>query len=160
MGSAVAAVYRDGDSLHVCHAGDVRCYLYSSGALTRVTDDHSVVEHLVRSQLLTAENARFHPERHRLEQAVGIPLGFAPSVTFQPLQSDDRVLVCSDGLWGMLSDSEIAQILSSEGSMRQIATVLADRANAAGGHDNITVVLYRHSSGALLHHHLSKQRDT
>jgi protein phosphatase len=63
------------------------------------------------------------------------------------LQPGDRILLCSDGLWGAVTDEEIAAIAGSDGSARQLACLLVDRANAAGGSDNITVVLYEHSAG-------------
>jgi PPM family protein phosphatase len=144
MGSAVAAVYLDGNLLNICHAGDVRCYLLREKAIDKVTEDHSLMNALVRAKLLTEDQARSHPDRGRLEQAVGIAANFAPAVTQWSLVHDDRVLICSDGLWEMLSRDELARVACSDGSMRQLATVLVDRANAAGGPDNITAILYRH----------------
>jgi serine/threonine protein phosphatase PrpC len=144
MGSAVAAVYLDHDHLHICHAGDVRCYVHRQDLLERVTEDHSIVEQLVRADVLTPDQARFHPDRSKLAQAVGLAKHFKPTLSSRVLASGDRVLLCSDGLWDLLSDDEIGSVLSSKGSMRQLATVLADRALAAGGDDNVTVVLYEH----------------
>ena len=70
--------------------------------------------------------------------------GFEADLNTCSLQDGDRVLLCSDGLWEMLSDQEIANVIGADGSMRQIAMQLVDRANDAGGADNISVVLYRH----------------
>ncbi len=143
MGCAVAAAFLKAENLHICHAGDVRCYLFRGGRIEAVTEDHSVVGALVRARLLTEDQAHCHPDRGRLEQAVGMSKPFAPAMTHWTLMSDDRVLICSDGLWDMLSKEEITEVVCSDGTMRQLATVLVDRANAAGGYDNITAILYR-----------------
>jgi protein phosphatase len=80
-----------------------------------------------------------------LDQAIGRHRGFRPSQTRHDLLADDRVLVCSDGLWDALGDDEIAGFLSRDTPVGQLASDLTDRANACGGHDNITVVVYRHA---------------
>jgi protein phosphatase len=145
MGSAVLAACLEGDLLHLCHAGDVRCYVFSRGVLEQVTRDHSLAALLVRCGLLSADQARFHSGRGLLEQAIGLRHGFNPTLTCHSLRADDRVLVCSDGLWETLGHEEIAAFLSCDAPVRQTATDLTDRANACGGHDNITVVVYRHT---------------
>jgi PPM family protein phosphatase len=91
---------------------------------------------------LTAEEAQGHPEKGTILQAIGMPMVLTPEVHSIPLHAGDLVLLCSDGLWEALSDEEINTILAWEGSMQQRATQLVDRANEAGGPDNITVVLY------------------
>jgi protein phosphatase len=145
MGSAVLAACLEGDRLHLCHAGDVRCYVLSRGVLEQVTRDHSLAALLVRAGLLSAEQERFHFGKGLLEQAVGLRHGFNPTLTCHSLLADDRVLVCSDGLWETLGDQEISAFLSCDAPVRQTATDLTDRANACGGQDNITVVVYRHT---------------
>jgi len=145
MGSTAIAGFVDGDTLHVCHVGDVRCYHLSGAHFRQVTSDHSWVwENLVMNGLLTPEQARSHPERGKVTRAIGRQEGTKPDLTSITLKLGDRVLLCTDGLWEALADEEISVILRSEGSMRQLASVLADRANAAGGEDNVTVVLYEH----------------
>jgi len=148
MGCAVAAGCVSGNSLHICHSGDVRCYVLSGGLLECVTMDHSVVGRLVRSGLLRSAETQDHPDQGRLEQAVGVPGRFKPAVTTRQLVTSDRVLLCSDGLWEALSDEDIAGVLLSDGSMRQLATVLVDRATVLAGEDNITAVVYEHRVSA------------
>jgi len=99
---------------------------------------------LVAVGVLTRDEARRHPDKNEVLRAIGMTVGFAPEMNLCPLTSGDRVLLCSDGLWEMLSDQEIADVTGGDGSMRQIATQLVDRANHSGGHDNISVVLYEH----------------
>lgn len=146
MGSAVAAAYRSDDALHVCHAGDVRCYIRSAGVLERVTSDHSVAARMVRARILTDHEARLHPGRNMLEQAVGIAGQFQPVLTSRRLAPGDRVLLCSDGLWGALEDEAIDLCLSWPASIAQIVTELVDRANAVDGSDNITALVYEHGA--------------
>jgi len=142
MGSALIVACLTGDRLYTCHVGDVRCYVLSGATLQQITRDHSVVGALVQSGQLTPEEARVHPKKNEILQAIGMPSGVVPEVNTRPLANGDRVLLCSDGLWEALPEAEIHSIVQWEGTMRQLATQLVDRANCAGGFDNITVVLY------------------
>ncbi|MCI0490258.1 MAG: Stp1/IreP family PP2C-type Ser/Thr phosphatase [Blastocatellia bacterium] len=144
MGTTLILACIQGDHLHTCHVGDVRCYVRNASGLHQVTQDHSVVGLLVRAGELTPEQARLHPQKNEILQAIGMPTALIPEVNTTTLVDGDLVLLCSDGLWEALSDEEIASIIDWEGSMRQRATQLVDRANEAGGNDNITVVLYEY----------------
>lgn len=135
-----------GNSIYTCHVGDVRGYLWNGQDFRAITQDHSVVAELIAVGDLTAEQARGHPANNEVLQAIGMPAGFAPDINIRSLKPGDRVLLCSDGLWEMLTDQEIASVVGADGSMRQLATQLVDRANDMGGHDNISVVLYEHRS--------------
>jgi protein phosphatase len=143
MGSTAIAGWVMGDALHICHAGDARAYHFSHGRFRQVTNDHSMVWHLVMSGLIDSEQARLHPHRGRVTQAIGMA-GVQPEVTRLLLEPGDRVLLCSDGLWEAAPEREISAIAASGGSMLELASALVDKANAASGHDNITVVLYEH----------------
>jgi len=142
MGSALILAYLKSDRVYTCHVGDVRCYVLSGATFQQITRDHSVVGALVQSGQLTPEEARVHPKKNEILQAIGMPCGVVPEVNTRPLENGDRVLLCSDGLWEALPEAEIHSIVEWEGTMRQLATQLVDRANCAGGYDNITVVLY------------------
>jgi serine/threonine protein phosphatase PrpC len=144
MGTTLLVAYINGDTLHTCHVGDVRCYVLAASALEQITRDHSVVNLLVERGEISREAARDHPRKNEILQAVGSSDGIIPEVNSRPLKQGDCVLLCSDGLWEAASDAEISEILAWEGSMRQRATQLVDRANYGGGRDNITVVLYEH----------------
>lgn len=144
MGTTLITACVRGDQLYTCHVGDVRCYVRTAAGLEQVTQDHSVVGALVQAGELTAEQARVHPRKNEILQAIGLSNGVIPEVNSRVLGNGDRVLLCSDGLWEALSDEEICSIMDWDGSMRQRATQLVNRANEAGGYDNITVVLYEH----------------
>jgi len=147
MGCTAIAGIREGDALHLCHVGHVRGYHLSEGRLRRITNDHSWVwQELVLPGSLTSDQARSHPKRRLLTQAIGALRGISPEMTRVVLRAGDRVLLCSDGLWEALADEEIGAILGSNNSVRQLASVLVDRANASGGNDNITAVLYEHTN--------------
>jgi len=145
MGATAVAAYVSGNALPVCHVGDARGYHLSEGRLRRLTNDHSLIWELVRSGLLTPDQARSHPQRSQITQAIGMEAGVTPEVTSLVLKAADRVLLCSDGLWEALEDQEIGQIVGSVGSMMELATMLIDKANNASGQDNITAVLYEHA---------------
>jgi protein phosphatase len=144
MGTTLITAYVHGDRLYTCHVGDVRCYVRTATSLEQITCDHSVVGALVQTGELTPEEARVHPRKNEILQAIGLSNGIIPEVNSRVLENGDRVLPCSDGLWEALSDEEIRSLMDWDGSMRQRATQLVNRANKAGGRDNITVVLYEH----------------
>jgi len=146
MGTTVtaAAAVAGGSSLQLAHVGDSRAYLLRDGTLTQLTTDHTVVGELVRRGRLTPRQAATHPERSILTRAVGldprIPVDAPDPLELQP---GDQVLLCSDGLTEAVDDDRIAELLAADGDGNAACRALIDTANAAGGPDNITVVLLR-----------------
>jgi serine/threonine protein phosphatase PrpC len=143
MGTTLTAVYVDDDVLAVAHVGDSRAYIFRDGTLTRLTQDHSLVEELVRQGKLTEEQAAEHPQRSIITRALGIELDVEVDTWTYPARAGDIVLLCSDGLTSMIDEDRIAEILSSEPSLDRASERLISAANEAGGRDNITVVLFR-----------------
>jgi len=127
--------------LVTCHVGDSRCYILHEGVLRQITRDHSAVGALVEAGELTEEQARVHPDKNVVLQAIGTSGGILPDVNVAELIAGDRILLCSDGLWEELPHIDLQAIAASDGTVRQVATQLVDRANAAGGFDNITAIL-------------------
>ncbi len=144
MATTLIAGMIEGDSLHTCHVGDVRGYVLGQEGFERLTTDHSYVGELVGRGELSEADARCHPERNIVTQAIGLDVP-EPDFSTRALNSGDTVLLCSDGLWDAVDDEEMAEILSASRSARRRAADLIDRAIDAGGHDNITAVLYQHS---------------
>jgi protein phosphatase len=143
MGTTLTAAMLDGQSVAVGHVGDSRLYLYRDGTLERMTRDHSLVEEFVRQGKLTPEQAEKHPQRSVITRALG-PEHSVEVDTFRiPARDGDVYLLCSDGLSGMVSDSDMAAILGQGGELGSLARSLVDRANENGGRDNITAVLFR-----------------
>jgi protein phosphatase len=141
MGTTLTAAVLCGNKVVFANVGDSRGYLLQSGKLTQITKDHSLVQQYVDAGLLTPEQARWHPQRNIITQAIGIE----PTVqvdTFEvTLQRGDLVLLCSDGLVDMIDDSEIERVLLSEPNLPSAVQTLIRLANEAGGDDNITVIV-------------------
>jgi protein phosphatase len=141
MGStAVVAVLAD-STLHVCNVGDSRAYLIRGTEPSLLTVDHSVAAILAEMGNITPEEARSHPRRNELTASLGLERAVEPAYSAVPLQPGDRVVLCSDGLWDMLQDSEIACVSSDFTDPRTAVWDLIRAANEAGGHDNITAVV-------------------
>ncbi|GAC1528594.1 MAG: hypothetical protein NVS2B6_16590 [Thermoleophilaceae bacterium] len=143
MGTTVTAALVTGPEVAVAHVGDSRLYRLRDGQIERLTDDHSLVEEFVRSGKLTPEEAERHLQRSIITRA----LGPEPDVEVDTLthagRDGDIYLICSDGLTGMVSEAAIAEIVSHSDSLEAAAEELISGANAAGGKDNITVLLFR-----------------
>lgn len=125
------------------HVGDSRLYWRTAGELRQLTLDHSYVQLLISQGLLSPEEAAFHPRRHIILRALGLSSRPEPEVAPEPIvpQPGDLLLLCSDGLTNMVSDVEIGQLLTLPLSLQQRADKLIEAANAAGGEDNVTVIL-------------------
>lgn len=140
MGSTLcAAVVSDGTAL-VANVGDSRCYLLREGELSRVTEDHTAVAALLRQGLLTPEEAACHPDRHAITRAIGVEPEVQPDYTVIDLKTGDALLLCSDGLYNALPPGELTEALQEVLRGADIHTMI-NKANAAGGPDNITAVL-------------------
>ncbi len=143
MGTTLTAALLEGSDLAIAHVGDSRAYLLRDGSLKRLTQDHSLVDELVRRGKLTEEQAAEHPQRSIITRALGPEPEVEVDTWTYPVRAGDVLLLCSDGLTSMLSEERVEAILSSSGELKDVAQSLIDEANAAGGRDNITVVLFR-----------------
>ena len=141
MGTTLTAIALHDSTAELGHVGDSRAYLMRNGTVTQVTEDHSLVEQLVREGRLTPEEAQNHPQRAIITRALGIDADVAVDTYRIDLEPGDRLMICSDGLTNMLSDDTIAQTLRRHADPQQAADTLVDMANQAGGDDNITVIL-------------------
>jgi len=144
MGTTCTAAAIVQDSLYYVHVGDTRLYLIRDGQITRVTRDHSYVGRLVESGMISQEEAETHPQRNILTAA----LGTNPDLIMdspgrpEPLRPEDVLLICSDGLWGQVRDSEILDAVENK-SAEQTGRKLIELARERGGPDNITVEVLR-----------------
>lgn len=142
MGTTVVALWlRDGVAA-LAHVGDSRAYRFTSGSLERLTDDHTWVQEQVAAGRLSEPQAHEHPDRKLLTQALGRG-SVAVDVTERVVLPGDLYLLCSDGLSSMLDEAEIASCLASGGAPERLCRELAERANARGGFDDITVLVVR-----------------
>lgn len=142
MGTTLTLAFAFNWQLMIAHAGDSRCYLFSGGQLHQVTRDHTVVAEMVRQGVLSVEAASRHPYRNVVTNILG---GDKPGVKVEmhklDLEAGDVVLVCSDGLTGMVPDALIAVILQKEREPQRICEQLVAEANQRGGKDNITALV-------------------
>lgn len=140
------AVVRDGRA-YFANVGDSRAYLMREHALTQVTRDHSYVAGLVANGEIAPDEARVHPQRNLILRSLGDPSGFEvdlfPAREGLTLGAGDQIMLCSDGLWEMVSDEDIARVLSNTSGAQEACGQLVGFANAAGGADNISVVVVR-----------------
>jgi serine/threonine protein phosphatase PrpC len=141
MGTTLTAAMVDGTHIAVAHVGDSRAYLLHDGRLERLSEDHSMVADLIRQGALTEEEARYHPQRSVITRALGSDPNMLPDVFDVDGAPGDRLLLCTDGLTGMLAEEYIAEILRTEATPDLAARTLVDAANRSGGYDNITVAV-------------------
>jgi protein phosphatase len=140
MGTTGVAALLLHDALHIANVGDSRAYLIRDGEIRQISRDHSFVGDQVAAGLITADQARSSPHRNVITRALGYQSGVTVDLFRWPLQIDDIIVLCSDGLHGLVSDAEIAQI-AGEASPDDAVHQLIDLANSRGGTDNITVAI-------------------
>ena len=149
MGTTTTAVYVAGEEAAIAHVGDSRAYRYRDGELEQLTTDHSLVAELVRTGRLTEAEAAVHPHRSVITRALGTEADVEVDTRTLDLAAGDVVLLCSDGLSAMVRDDEIARLLEGAGGDPYLAAeTLVRAANAAGGDDNVTVVLFEVVEGS------------
>jgi len=143
MGTTITAVYVGEQDVAIAHVGDSRAYCLRDGELLRLTDDHSLVDELIKQGKLTPEEAEEHPQRSVITRALGPEATVEVDMRSFRARAGDVYLICSDGLTTMVGEEELAKLLRENAQLRDAGEALIEAANAAGGKDNITVVLLR-----------------
>jgi Protein phosphatase 2C len=141
MGTTITAVLAEDDRLRLAHVGDSRAYLLRDGDLVQLTEDHTRVNRMLREGLLTRDEAAVHPQRNVVTRALGIGATVQVDETEVRVRDGDRLLLCSDGLSGMVSDEAIERILATSEDPQEATGRLVEAANQAGGVDNITALV-------------------
>ncbi|MDP9344049.1 MAG: Stp1/IreP family PP2C-type Ser/Thr phosphatase [Actinomycetota bacterium] len=141
MGTTITVILAEDDRLRLAHVGDSRAYLLRDGDLTQLTEDHTRVNRMLREGLLTRDEAAVHPQRNVVTRALGIGATVQVDETVVRVRNGDRLLLCSDGLSGMVSDDAIEAILASSEDPQEASRRLVEAANEAGGVDNITALV-------------------
>lgn len=129
--------------VYTCHVGDVRCYRFSDAKLTQITNDHTYAAEYEKRK---HDDPRFEPTeeppaRNIVSRAIGFPFLDDPECHHFQVKNNDRIILCSDGLWSMLEDKKIAEIIATAATPETACDTLIDQANQAGGKDNITAVV-------------------
>lgn len=140
MGTTLSVIWMSGHFVYLGHVGDSRVYRFREGKLEQMTDDHSLVGELLRAGYLTPEQAENHPNKNVILRAVGTEEGIDIDLAVEERKPGDLWLICSDGLHGMVSDKRMEAILGVN-APESAVKLLMDAALAAGGRDNISVVL-------------------
>jgi PPM family protein phosphatase len=143
MGTTLTAVHVGERDIAIAHVGDSRAYRLRDGELSRLTEDHSLVEEMRRRGQLTAEEADEHPQRSIITRALGPEPDVLVDTTSWAARDGDVLLLCSDGLTSMIPEARVGEILREATGLEQAGRALIAAANRAGGRDNITVVLLR-----------------
>ncbi|MDD2328756.1 MAG: protein phosphatase 2C domain-containing protein [bacterium] len=142
MGATVVAAWRCGTVVHVVHQGDSRAYLFRGGVLNKLTADHSIVALLMRNGEITEKEATKHPARGQLTRFVGMPGDVYCEVQTLKIEDGDRLLLCTDGLWGIVNDDEIAAVLASHAELERGCGELIELAKRRGAPDNVTALVW------------------
>lgn len=142
MGTTIVGALYNKGNIALINVGDSRGYLLHGGAMQQITLDHSFVEEMVRKGKLTREEAKTHPVKNLITRAVGIERVVDSDVFDVPMEEGDTLLLCSDGLTGMVPDDEILEIILQADNLEEACRTLIDRACDSGGRDNITVLLF------------------
>ena len=146
MGTTAVCAVVAGAQIYIAHVGDSRAYLFHDGTLDLLTRDHSMVQEMVDSGVITEEEASVHPEKNVITRALGVEQTVLPSFISLPLPAGAILLLCTDGLTNMVSESRIAEILRDTDFYDAPSELVSD-ALLAGGNDNITLLLMQPMEG-------------
>jgi len=141
MGTTLTAALVEGERVRLAHVGDSRAYLFREGELHRLTEDHTLVHRMVREGEISEAEAETHPHRSILTRALGVDPGVQVDEGYVEVAPGDRLLLCTDGLTGMLSEERIREILEETADPHRAVDRFVQEANRAGGVDNITAVI-------------------
>lgn len=142
-GTTLTAVAIIGDLAYVAHVGDSRVYLVTKDGIEQITRDHSLVQRLIELDQLTREEAIVHPQKNVLYRALGQSESLEVDALTRRLPPNSRIMLCSDGLWNMVSEQEISEIVMKHSNPQEACDKLVALANAHGGMDNITAILLK-----------------
>lgn len=145
MGTTIVAAVIQGRTLLVANVGDSRLYIVGD-EITQVTQDHSLVQEMVRLGQMDPQSAKNHPDKNIITRAVGVSEKVKIDIFERQLRAGEYIILCSDGLTNMVEDSVILQILHGAGSLSDKAERLIELANKNGGKDNITVIIIEPNS--------------
>jgi len=141
VGATVTAAVLTDNLLTIGHVGDCRCYVLFEGTLRQITRDHTMVNELIKQGILSPEEGKNHPQRNILARALGSHETVEVDTAVSVVDAGCKILLCTDGLHGMISNEDIQASLSLPGHPKQVAQSLVEKANQAGGKDNVTVMV-------------------
>lgn len=142
MGTTLTMAYIEDDKLHIGHVGDSRAYLIRDNNIIQMTDDHTLVNELIRNGSIGSEEAKDHPQRNVITRAVGTSYKVKSDVFSKDIKNKDVIILCSDGLTNMIEEDVILRVVEKydKKDMEKICNILVKLAKENGGNDNITVI--------------------
>ena len=140
MASTLVLAYIDGKDLYVVNVGDSRAYIYNDKTLKQITEDHTYVNALVNAGVITEGEAKERKDKNMITRAIGAEPTVEPDIFKVKIKAGDKILLCTDGLYGEIDEVEMAKVFGLNLSMTETCLFFVDMANANGGHDNITAV--------------------
>jgi serine/threonine protein phosphatase PrpC len=141
-GTTLTAILIRGEQMTIAHVGDSRAYTVSEdGKMEVLTRDHSLVQRLVELGQITDEEAAVHPQKNVLYRALGQGEPFSPDISTSPTPKGGYLLICSDGLWGVVSEEQMTKTISESANPQEACSAMVAAANESGGPDNITAIL-------------------
>jgi protein phosphatase len=143
MGTTLTAVHLAGTTLSVAHVGDTRAYLIRDHTAACLTSDHTRVGELVRMRLLSPDKVRTHQQRSVLNRCLGLELFVQPDLFTLPVQQDDLIVLCTDGVWAVIQDQEFADYAGAHASLADFNQAVLDRALIRGSDDNLSMLSLR-----------------
>ncbi|APB30483.1 MULTISPECIES: Stp1/IreP family PP2C-type Ser/Thr phosphatase [Vagococcus] len=141
MGTTIVSTVILEDELILAHVGDSRAYIVRDEEIKQLTDDHSLVNELIKTGEISAEMAQNHPKKNILVRSIGVPGEVEVDISLISFKPQDMILLCSDGLTNMLTDDEIKEVMLTDSLLKNRVEKLIELANIAGGTDNITVLI-------------------
>ncbi len=141
MGSTLVALLMNGKRTYVANVGDSRAYFLTKGRIQQITRDHSLVAEMVSKGLISPEEARIHPKKNIITRAIGVEATVKCDIFDVKIVPESRIMLCSDGLSNLVSESEMLALSSSNPDCEQAAQVLLDLALKRGAPDNVTVLV-------------------
>lgn len=140
MATTVVLLHLSNGSAYFVNIGDSRAYIYRDGQISQITEDHTYVNELVKGGSITKAQAEFHPQKNMITRALGGDEKVLPDFYRLDTSKNDIIVLCTDGLYGELSEEEICGMAAAANSMSALSRKLVQRANGHGGNDNITVI--------------------
>lgn len=141
MGTTVVVAIITHEFISIAHIGDSRCYIYNQNGFKQITEDHSLVNMLVRTGQISVEDAQNHPRKNIVSRALGTEEHIKVDIQCLSMEDSDKLLLCSDGLTDKVLNNELETYLKSNKSIKSIGQSLVDLANERGGEDNISLII-------------------
>lgn len=148
MGTTIEAVITTNLFATIAHVGDSRCYILNESGFQQLTEDHTLVNELVRTGQISKEDAEHHPRKNVIMRALGTEKNVSVDIKTITFEEGDSLILCSDGLSNKVSEGEMAEILKNDDDLEKKASILISMANERGGEDNISLAIVEFSDNS------------